>query len=382
MSEQKGTAQKSSSGCLKTVALIVAVLLVVALPISLFAFDLGRAIFNVELVKRIITDEVVNSDLIPVALEWYSDRRAEERVATGEAMTGISEPDVVLLMSYLDRDDWREIKSEVLPAEILTEWTSVTVDGVYKWIDTNDRVPQITWKMQTFKERVNGQHGSNCIVITFKNLEPCTQEEIEDFQSRLAAAPSGTEVLYNLCNFPDPWHEDQFNDYLASLQDVVNNIPNEFALTEELAQVEDTAGVGPEALKQTLRSIRFWAGIAWLVPLALALILAALVVRSLEGLGRWIGFPLMVGGVLTLLPALTYRWLITNILAAGPLSETPELVMQEATRSILRLAAEVFRPLMWQALVLILVGLALAVFALLRRRSAKEAPLAASEEQE
>jgi hypothetical protein len=48
---------------------------------------------------------VPHSDLIPVALEWFSGSRAQARVDSGEALTGINEPDVVLLMSFLDRND-------------------------------------------------------------------------------------------------------------------------------------------------------------------------------------------------------------------------------------------------------------------------------------
>lgn len=365
MASPETSQRKPASGCLRVTAFLVALLLVLTIPLSLFLFDLGKAVFNVPLVKQIVTDEVINSDLIPLALEWFSDRRAQERVDLGEALVGIDEPDVVLLMSFLDRSDWKQIKAEVLPDEILAEWVSVTVDGVYAWIDSPYRVPQIIWQMQTFKDRVNSEHGVNCIVIAYSNLQPCTQVEIQDFQSRLAAAPAGTDVLYNLCAFPDPWHEDQFNDYVASLQDVVNNIPPSFALTEELAQVEDTAGVGPETLKQTLRMIRFLAGIAWLLPLALLLLLVVLIVRSLTSLGRWLGMPLIAGGILTLLPALAYRRVITTFLAAGPLSETPELIRQEATRAILRLAAEVFRPLLFQATAIVLLGLALTILALI-----------------
>ncbi len=372
MSTQTPSSKKSGSGCLKIVAVLVAVLLVLALPLCLFFFDLGQAVFNVPLVKGIVTDEVVNSDLIPAALEWLSDRRAQERVESGEALTGITEPDVVLLMSFLDASDWRQIKQEVLTDAILTDWTSVTVDGVYAWIDTQERNPQVAWSMQAFKERVNSEHGTNSIVIAFKKLEPCEQSQIADFQARLAAAPQGTEVLYNLCNFPDPWHEDQFQDYLDALTDVVKNVPDSFNLTEELLQVEDAAGgVGPEALKGLLRNIRTLAGLAWLVPLVLALLLLVLAVRSLDTLGRWLGSPLLVGGALTLLPALVYRALITNLLISGPLSEAPELIRTEATRAILRLAAEVFRPLMFQALVILVVGLVLVVLTLVLGRKQK-----------
>ena len=35
-----------------------------------------------------MTEEVLQSDLIPIALEWFSDRRAQQRVEAGEALTG------------------------------------------------------------------------------------------------------------------------------------------------------------------------------------------------------------------------------------------------------------------------------------------------------
>ena len=364
--------KKESSGCLKWLALPFAILLVIVLPLALLAFDVGRVVFNRPLVKSIVTDEVVNSDLIPAALEWFSDRRAQQRVASGEALTGIREPDIVLLMSYLDAKDWRAIKEEVLPDEILTEWTSITVDGTYDWIDSDDRVPQISWSLRSFKDRVNTQHGVNAIVIAYDNIAPCTQEEIEDFKTRLDAAPPGTDVLYNLCEFPDPWHEDQFSDYVNSLHEVVANIVDEFYLTEELSRIADTAGVGPEVLKAQLRLIRLLMLYAWVAPFALLMILLLLVVRSLRTLSRWCGLPLLVGGFVTLLPPLVYRYLITSLLATGPLSEAPELITQEATRAILRLAAHIFQPMLIQAIVVTGVGLLLVIWMTVTKKRAAE----------
>ncbi len=359
---------------MKTLAKILASLcvlvVIITIPLTLLAFDFGRVVFNPPLVKSMLTEEVVNSDLLPIALEWFSDRRAQERVETGEALTGITEPDIVLLMSYLDREDWRKIKQEVLTDPILTDWVSVSVDGTYAWIDSTDRVPQITWSMQPFKDRVNTEHGANCIVIAYSNLAPCTQEQIDNFLARLAAVPEGTEVLYNLCAFPEPWHEDQFNDYVSALHDVVENVPSQFALTNELAQVEDTAGVGAAVLKGQLRLLRFLMNWAWLIPVILLLLILLLAIRSVGTLGRWWGLPLTVGGFLTLLPALVYRPLITWLLASGPLSETPELVRAEAIRVILKLAAAAFKPLLIQAVIVTLVGVILVIVLLVQ--SSKE----------
>ncbi len=370
--EPKPAEKKGPPIIARLLALLIAPVLMLALPVSLLAFDLWRVVFNPPLVKALIADEIVNSDLIPVALEWFSDQRAQQRVASGEALTGVDEPDIVLLISFLDRDDWRAIKHEVLADDLLTHLVSVTVDNTYGWIDSAERVPQITWDLKPFVERVNGEHGVNAITIAYGNLPPCKQEEIDDYLYRLSLVPPGTEILYNLCEFPDPWHEDQFTDYVNALFAVVDNIPTEFALTAVLAGVADQGGVGPEALKQQLRLIRLLGGTAWALPLVLVLLIVALVVRSLPSLGRWLGVPLLVGGFIALLPALAYRYLITNVLAAGLLSEIPDLIRPEVVRVISRVADTVFQPLLIQAAVIVLVAIVLMMLQMLTGRKKPE----------
>ncbi|MEA2008913.1 MAG: hypothetical protein U9O54_07310, partial [Chloroflexota bacterium] len=224
-------------------AFIFAVLLVVAIPVAIISYDAGRVIFNPPLVKRVTTDVVTESDLIPVALKWFSEGRAEERYEEDEAQAWVDEPNIIQLMAHLDTEDWRDIREEILPDPILAEWVSVSVDGTYEWIDNDERVPQITWDMQPLVERVDSEHGTEAIMIAYESLKPCKDEQIADFENRLAAVPAGTEVLYNLCQFPGTCAEDiesygcdQVNDYAASLRDLVQNVPSKLELTKELAQ--------------------------------------------------------------------------------------------------------------------------------------------------
>lgn len=353
-------------------AFLCVILLVMALPLALLGFDVGRVIFNPPLLTRVTTEIVTESDLIPAALAWYSQSRAEQRYASGQAAAGDDEPDVALLMDFMTIEDWRVIRWEVLTNEILADWVSVTIAGVYDWIDSEEAVPQITWSMKALIERVNSEHGTNAITVAYAALPPCSQAQIEDFESRLAAVPAGQEVLYNLCEFPDPWREDQFGDYVESLDDLVSAIPDHFGLTDELARVEDTEGAGIETIKAQLRFIRLAMKLAPVVPLVLFFLILAFAVRSLKGLGRWEGIPLLLGGLIALAAALTYRPLFTMLLSSTFLSEVPELVKAEAIAAVLRLAAEAFRPMMWQALALTALGLALLVIGALSRPKAVE----------
>jgi hypothetical protein len=362
---------------MKTIAKILAFILVlvfiIVLPLSLLVFNTGRVLFTPELVKQVITDEVVNSDLIPIGLEWYSERQAETRQASVDPQTGLAEPDILLLISFLDRDDWREIKEEALTDLILTEWVSSFVDDVYEWIDGEDNVPQVYLTLSSFKERVSSEHGVNAILIAYNNLQPCTQAEIDDFQARLDSVSPGSFVAYNLCIFPEPWREDQFNDYVNSLNGLVAQVPSEFAFTEELTQVQDTEQVvGAEKIKSLLRLVRTLAQVSWLIPLGVLVLILILVVRSLKSLGRWWGFPFLVGGLVTLLPAIIYRWLITTLIGFSVLSETPEIILEEVTRTISRLASEIFQPMLYQTIVIVGAGILLIILMIVSKDKSME----------
>ena len=122
---------------------LMSFLLAVTLPLALLAFDTWRVLFNPPLIKALMTEEVLDSGLVPAALEWYSERRAKERVAQEIALTGVDEPDIVLLLSFMEAEDWAEVKDLLLTEQFQADQVSVTVDGFYAWIDSEEVVPEI-----------------------------------------------------------------------------------------------------------------------------------------------------------------------------------------------------------------------------------------------
>ena len=245
---------------------------------------------------------------------------------------------------------------------------SVTVDGTYAWIDSNDKVPKITWELQPFIDRVRSENGKNAVLVAYNKLPKCTDPEIADFLGRLSKAPPGVQVLYNLCMFPDPWHDDQVQDYVDALQGVVKNVQPKFALTEEIIKVATGGGTSPDALKKQARDIRAAAMWAGSVPLALVLLIVLVVVRNVNALGRWVGIPLIVGGLITLLPTLVYRSIITSVLSSGILRATPEIIKQEAINVITRAADLIFQPMMIQAIIVMVVGILLVAWMFIASR--------------
>ncbi len=345
-------------------------LFVVTLPLALLAFNVGRVLFDAPLVKRVVTKEVTQSDLIPVTLRWFAQRRAQERVLTGEAQTAIREPDALKAIEFPTVETWRKIRLEVMPNNFLEGWTAVTIDGLYGWLDTKDPLPNIVIDLRDWKKYARSEHGWKAIQMVYDSLPPCKQADIDDFLKRLAAAAPGQEVLYNLytpCMFPDPWKPDQNQDYLDGRDEIIDNAQDRFFLTQELSRVEKQSGIGAESIKNQLLLMRTAANLSLIVPLVMLGLLVVLALRSRMDLARWLGLPIVVGGVLALLPTLVYQPIIGNLLTLGPLSEVPAQVRAEFARSFGVLLSEAFSPMMFEAIAIIVVGLVIVVVGITRK---------------
>lgn len=347
---------------MRFLAAILAVVFVLAALIGMIGFDVWRVLFNPPVVKQVLTQqEVISSDIVPVILQVFSQQRAAELASKGDTLNGVNEPDILRLIAFIDTNGWRKIKQLLLTDAFLSDLVSVSVDSLYAWIDSNDPQPKFIWDLTPLKTRVAGEQGPQAILVAYAALPVCTQAELDDFQKRLARAPQGVEVLYNLCQFPAPWHDDQVSDYLSSLLSVNQNIPARFDFGTILSQDPSSDPASTAALKSQLRLLRSIAQWSWLVAVALLVLILALVVRSLRSLGQFVGIPLMFSGLLALIVVWGGQARLAGWFAVGFLDPTAPLLRAEVEHSLLRLTAEFFQPLLIQGLVFGLIGVLLIV---------------------
>ena len=365
-------------GCSGFALFVLALLLILALPLSLLLFNVGRVVFNAGLVKRVTADVLVHSDIIPAGLEWYGEWRAQERYDQELARPWEGEPDIVQLMTFLDAADWRIIKQEVLLDEYVISWSGSAIDGVYAWIDSSDPLPTVTLDMADFKDHARGEHGENALDVAYDALPyPCTSLQMADFNDRLSKLQPGEETLYNLCHFDPPWEQDQHDDYLRSLDDTLDAIPDQWNLVQEmnadgLVLLENTP---PTRVKNILRAIRAIMRWSVLVPVILIVLLIWGSAQRHVGHGLWLGIPIFFGGLLALIVAVFNAPLITQLATAIPLRRIPPLALDEGTLFLLALA----RPV--SSLMIVMAALAMVIGAVVLvagrrwfRRPPEEAP--------
>ncbi|NPV87332.1 MAG: hypothetical protein HPY45_15140 [Anaerolineae bacterium] len=363
-SQNVSKSQPRSTGR-RAAVIVLGVLFVITAVVGAVGFDVWRVLFNPPLVKQTLTDEMVKSDLVAAVLQAFSEQRARQRVERGEALSGVDEPDIALLLSFVSLDDWRAIKKLLVTDDFINHLVSVSVDALYTWIDSPDPAPKLVWNMQPLKARVSGNEGKEAILTAYAALPQCKPEEVADFQARLSQVPPGVEVLYNLCQFPMPYRTDQIDDYVHALEIVNENVPLEFNFGKML---EESPSANPQAVKTLLRRVRFAAHWMWVLALVFLLALLALSRFDRRRLGIYAGIPLLVAGALTLLLAGAAQPLLANLISNALLAQTSELVRAEVSASLARLARLFFQPLWVQGAVMALGGAALLIIARIRVR--------------
>jgi hypothetical protein len=348
---------------------LLSILFVISAVLAVLGYDIWRVVFNGPRIKAILGEELSQSDLVPAILADLSVRRAQERVEKGEALSGVDEPDIELLLSYVSFERWVEIRELLVTDAFVSDLISETVDGLYAWIDSDEFAPAFAWNMAPLKDRLVGGEGEKAIMIAYEAMPECTQAEIDDFTSRLAAMPPGVEVLYNLCQFPPPWEEDQIDDYLNALADVNQNIPEAYDFSQVMMLASMT--FGSSGTKPTLRMIRFAGQWGWVVPLVILGLILALGVRSFRSLGNWGGIPLVVTGALLAVVAVPVRILLLNLLVNAFPLQVSDLLRAELRLSLVRMTDAVFQPMLVQGLIILGLGVLLIVLGVvLGRRKA------------
>jgi hypothetical protein len=350
--------------------LILALVLIFTTVLTVVGFDIWRVAFDPTLVKGMLTDEFVDSPLIPRVLENLSQRRAQERIESGESLSGVNEPDIMLLISFLDFDDWNEMRRLIVTDEFITHLISVTVDSFYDWLDSSDPSPKFVWDVTALKDNLTGQAGMDAIMVAYRALPECTDQELADFEARLGAMPPGVEILYNLCQFPGDFGEDQIGDYVNALVDVSDNVPDEYDFSRMLGG-EQSSGFFMAA-KMLLRAFRTLGPFLWAVPLVVLILMGAIGVRSWGDAGGWLGVPLLLSGGLVLGGTYSSRAAMLSALYNRFGENISPLLREELQSSYYGLSGHVFQPMLIQGAVIAGIGLVLIVLGIVLGKKKKQ----------
>jgi hypothetical protein len=347
---------------LKFLAFVIAGALILVLPLALLANNAGEVLFDQQQVEGIASSVILDSDLIPAALEIVSNRQAEDisnKIEDTDNPEG-QELNLFNLIYSMKEANWENFRNALLTDDLVRTWISGTVNGFFQWLDSDDQEPIIFWDMVPLIEKMRGPEGEAAVVAYYDSLPDCTDLQMEEMQTQPGDPLPQGKMVKELCKLSTFPHTEQIKVYDDVMVMAADATPPEYNLTQSLLRSRGQLG-GLFTLKWNIRTLRWDLDTILLLPIVMLFLILIFGVRSLEGLGQWWGIPLVGGGLIALITSLLYRVLWTGILTDRMPEAIPvtSLLYHEFIAGSTRVIAPVFNPLRWQSFLILLIGIGL-----------------------
>jgi hypothetical protein len=320
------------TGFLRFISAILLFLVVVSLPLTLLARDMGQLIFDADTIKELVSENLLAPEFVArvaenVTVSAISTAMEEEpvpdEIADSEQEEGLDMSLMTEAFSYLEEEDWIEITTLIAPPDLVGETVNGLVDGYVAWLDNEDDFPALRFELAPWKANLR-THSSSVVAILLDALPACTAEEIAaQMLAGLEEGESLGQVLTPVCRPTEPL----YSTMLGGADRMVGG------LTARMPDSVDTSVLGEESapeelvlLKQNLQRARLILSWSWLLVAGVGALAVWMASRSLpEALRRasWPllfagGITLLIGGLIQLAASGGLQALFTRMFADGP----------------------------------------------------------------
>lgn len=264
--ERKKT--RKAHGCLQALAVLGIILfIIVAVPTALLTRFAGLLTNRAHIKSSIALEDTVKTFLVQAIYEDIQLSYAEQGLQPAE----INTRQLYMAMDLLIPPGW------------IDDALAGGIDAVYELLE-HGRTEAYTLNTAPVAEALESRDGFEAITLIISNYPPCGNGSIPE---------NATQTLAISCLPPDiPLEQTAVEIHTA----VINDLRNDSSIAQ--------LSWPPEILEATveIREVyrvlnQMWQ--LWLIPLALLALIALLAVRSLPGLGLWLGWPLLFSGILT-----------------------------------------------------------------------------------
>ncbi|MEX2030438.1 MAG: hypothetical protein WD906_05655 [Anaerolineales bacterium] len=284
----------------RLLALGLASLFVILMPIGILLHALGSVLFSADRMASVLTENLVASGrlqqlVVEAMLVQGGGALAGFQGGEGGAPSEESGQGAEFL-SYLNESERARIVAILLNPEWTTSWIESAVSSFYEWIDSEDPAPRLQLDLAPLREQLTRGGLDEIIGLLVGSWPACTSDQLTEMER---APAEGEETPYLICDPPQPtrsvvmaYMDSEFRKQLEALP------PNGIG-----GAPGTDAAADPQAgqMKVPLRALRALTSWGWLAPAALLGLIIALAVRSWRGLGAWWGVPLLLAGLLTAL---------------------------------------------------------------------------------
>jgi hypothetical protein len=213
-----------------------------------------------------------------------------------------------LYFRLMSESDWQSLLTDLLPADWLQAQVESALYQFFGALRQGTESLSVKISLVELKNRLRGDEGVQAVIRIISNLPPCGPEFMLD-PSQPPDLAQMSEALM-ACRPPDELLPTLTGMIQGALYDAVDGIPEEIDLTGGIFGGGEMSGAATSDGLRMLRMVLMAAVLTPLLPLGLLLLVTVLAVRSLRGLLRWWGIPLLIGALLAVLLAIIGRPLI------------------------------------------------------------------------
>lgn len=288
---------KLISSFFRFLAFVLVLIFILLLPLSLLARNVGLMLFDREVMVELLGEHLLDSEVAAAAVQEGVQTMFE---STGEVEEGSEEGAVVNQMvreglTALDEEDWVRLIELIAPKELLTRSLAQAMGGLYEWLDNDEVAPRLMMDLKPWKRNID----RNAVVVmemVLNALPQCTPAEIQEI---LLGGGAVEADAFPMCRPPEPIYSELLSRGAALVPKQLAKSPNVISLGRQLDVAEEEL----LEIKNGVRNVRTGLLFGWALVAGLLLLAIPMGARSIVGFFRWVGWPVLIGGILSALVA-------------------------------------------------------------------------------
>jgi hypothetical protein len=267
------SAQDDTRSCLRSIAVLLAIPAIFLLIFTLWTVNLKMTIFSPSFLKRIPAHHGIYERLPEIIIGIMTDQTFQDQ----EDMQDFKET--------IGQEPLEKFVTTLLPLTWIQGQVENNIDIFFSWLEGEIPYPNLHFTYSDIVERAQSEEVRNAMWNLFSNLPPC-ESEIDFYWQD-----------YPRCRPPENILETFIDDSLLELQEIFPVEPsNQEIPTQELYPSLfidfDIVPLGYRIFNTVMWTL-------WGITLLIWLNVIFMATNTLDGILTWIGWPILVVGMLT-----------------------------------------------------------------------------------
>jgi hypothetical protein len=295
-------------GCLRRLfGLLIILLILMVTPCAFWAFNIDRVAMNAQTYKTALRSQNFYRTLLPMLVDsaaaMGSDSQNTQVHEAAQALT-----------QNITSDEWALLSEKLLPPSWLQEQIDSNIDRLFSWLQGTTTNLDVHFDLSELKTKLTSTETAQVAEFIVPKLQPCSATDEAALAKGAATAEGELPIL---CKPGTDTLQKQVVTNLTNIFLVIGNqIPNEWRLIEHLKSssgpsITYTDEEGNQVKRKfTDADLNRFRALAWLdsrlivllflIPIALFAFVIMIAIRSSKQFFRWLGWGLILSGILTL----------------------------------------------------------------------------------